>query len=366
MSPEEVARRCKLPLDRVRLIMAGSPPRLSEVRAISAGLRISKHFLAPVRKAGRSGEDLRMLFRSAPKASDTLDLTAERVSDYVEAALSVLRPRAAPPEWLGRFSVEEESYRSARKLAIKFRQECLGIDIEEPLLDLPQRVARMEGIVLAPLRESRFEGISLSRSNYFFVFVSPRFSGRMLFTLAHELGHVLAHRARLDESPIMEGSTSIGNFRKAKKSERFVDAFASCLLLPEHGVLGFLTVFRNERRMPLDAPLGDVEILLLARFYGVSFEVAAHRCEDLRLLPVGGAFSMAEHLRKHHKSPEKRADEIGLPAREPVRFPSISHELGRELARRIADADVSIGWASDHFNVSVSELMEMHRPGSSP
>jgi Zn-dependent peptidase ImmA (M78 family) len=358
LSPEEIARRSRLPLDRVQAIMSGSPAKMSEVRALSSGLRVSKHFLAPKSRARES--DLRLLFRSTPGAREKFDLTVERVSDYVDSCLSILPERHEPAEWLQAFPESEETYGAARLLAQRYRYVFFSGDIQSPLTALPSIVSQTDGIILAPLRESRFEGISLFRDNYFFVFVSPRFSGRMLFTLAHELGHVLAHRDRLS-IPILEGGSSIGNFRKAQKSERFVDAFASCLLLPDNGVFEFLSFFRRDRKIPLDAPVGDIEILLLARFYGVSFDVAAHRCEDLKLLPNGGAFSIADHLRKHHGSPEKRADELGLQPREHLPFPILSPHLRSELERRIEAGESSIGWASDRFGLSLAEIMEMHR-----
>ena len=358
LSPEEISRRTKLPLERVQAIMSGSPARMSEVRALSTGLRVSKHFLAP--KSRVRENDLRLLFRSTDGAHDRFDLTVERVTDYVESSLSILPTRSEPPEWLQAFPEGEETYTTARSLSLRYRMLFFGGDLQSPLKELPQIVSQSEGVILAPLRESRFEGISLFRDNYFFVFVSPRFSGRMLFTVAHELGHVLAHQNRLSV-PILEGASSIGNFKKAKSSERFVDAFASCLLLPDDGVFQFLSVFRRERDVSLDAPVGDIELLLLARFYGVSFDVAAHRCEDLKILPQGGAFSIADHLRKHHRSPEKRADELGLPSREHVSFPLISPHLQQELERKIEAGETSIGWASDRFGLSLAELMEMHR-----
>jgi Zn-dependent peptidase ImmA (M78 family) len=358
LSPEEIARRSKLSLDRVHEILSGSPARMFEVRALSTGLRVSKHFLSP--KLRTRETDLRLLFRSTPGAKNTFDLTVERVTDYVESSLSVLPRRDEPPAWLQAFPQGDETYSAARSLSVRYRLLFAGGDRASPLKNLPQIVSQTDGLILAPLRESRFEGISLFRENYFFVFVSPRFSGRMLFTLAHELGHVLAHRDRL-KVPILEGASSIGNFRKAQKSERFVDAFASCLLVPDEGVFEFLSVFRRERKIPLDAPVGDIEILLLARFYGVSFDVAAHRCEDLKILPKGGAFSIADHLRNHHGSPEKRADQLGLPPREHSPFPALSPHLLAELQHRIEAGESSIGWASDRFGLSVAELMELHR-----
>ena len=59
----------------------------------------------------------------------------------------------------------------------------------------------------------------------------------MLFTLAHELGHLLIHH---DEQNHLQSLTSKANERdeKAKtyKKEFYAHAFASCLLMPAQGV----------------------------------------------------------------------------------------------------------------------------------
>lgn len=305
-----------------------------------------------------------MLFRSTEgsRDSDSFDFTVERVSDYVDSALSILPARSEPPTWFHEFPEVEESFNSAKLLSIHCRILFFDGDISSPVQELPSVISNLDGLILSPLKESRFEGISLLRDNYVFVFISPRFIGRMLFTLAHELGHVIAHHSRLD-TPILESATSIGNFRKANKSERFVDAFASCLLLPDDGVFQFLTAFRKERNIRLDAPVGDIEVLLLARFFGVSFDVAAHRCEDLKILPKGAAFSLSDHLKKHHGSPEKRANELALPPRNNPHFPALSPYIQNELERQVESGELSIGWAADRFGLSLSELMEMHRVG---
>ena len=71
-----------------------------------------------------------------------------------------------------------------------------------------------------------------------------------------------------------------------------------------------------------DANVGDIEISYVARIYGTSFNVAARRCEDLGLLPRGGAASLYDELKQKHESPEKRADAAGVPPRTDMDFPA--------------------------------------------
>jgi Zn-dependent peptidase ImmA (M78 family) len=176
----------------------------------------------------------------------------------------------------------------------------------------------------------------------------------MLFTLAHELGHLLAHH-RQPRSAIFEVASQIGNINHRSKKEGFVDAFASALLMPQEGVGIALEQIRAGLNIQRDE-LGDVEILYLAILYGVSFEVAARRCEHLELLPEGGAYSLSDHVKKTYGNAEKLAREFGLPPRSPISFPRVSRNLIEAAAERVADGQVSIGWVTDRLGCSVSDL----------
>jgi Zn-dependent peptidase ImmA (M78 family) len=176
----------------------------------------------------------------------------------------------------------------------------------------------------------------------------------MLFTLAHELGHVLAHH-REPRSAIFDLASQIGGSRHHNKSEAFADAFASVLLMPEQGVAIALREIRSTLGVHNES-IGDVEILYLARFYGVSFEVAARRCEDLELLPPGGAYSLTDHLKKTHGNAEKLAAALGLRSRTDVFFPRVSHNVLRAAASKIEEGKVSLGWVTDHLGSSISEI----------
>jgi Zn-dependent peptidase ImmA (M78 family) len=358
LTAEAIAERTSLPVDRVRALLAGGSARLSEIRALSAGLRVPKQLFSPRRDKSALG-NLQFQFRSTNKSDSNFNPTVERVASFVEAALSLLPARQHPPEILGQSTVEP-SYSSAQLLAARYRNDFVGNDTSSPLLNLPDAIASIDGVILSLIKESRFEAISLLKSNYLFLFVSPRFPARMLFSVAHELAHVAAGHVR-EDTPLFEGASAIGNFRKSRVNERFCDAFAGNLLLTDEGLLGFLSITRRQLNIPASESLGDIEILLLARFYGVSFDVAAKRCEDLGLLPEGGAISLVDHLKKHHKSPERRANDLGLPERAKISFPAISPFLAELLQAGLAEGDISSGWASDHFNLSISELMSLNQ-----
>jgi Zn-dependent peptidase ImmA (M78 family) len=175
----------------------------------------------------------------------------------------------------------------------------------------------------------------------------------MLFTLAHEIGHLIAHSEESEFAVIDEEI----DWQTTNARERYANAFASALLLPPSGVGTALQTFRKMYDVKSDA-VGDLEILFLARIYGVSFQVAAQRCEVLDLLPRGSAFSLHEKLTKEHGSPEKRADEVGLPPRPKLEFPAAPEMLVREAVKSIREGRVSLGRAASTLGMSLSALVE--------
>ena len=61
------------------------------------------------------------------------------------------------------------------------------------MLSLPKVAASAMGILVFVIRNSKIDGASAFIEGLPFVFVSERFAPRMLFTLAHEIGHLVAH-----------------------------------------------------------------------------------------------------------------------------------------------------------------------------
>jgi Zn-dependent peptidase ImmA (M78 family) len=349
LSIDEIAIKAHLPSERVRSIFEGKEASLAELRALARALKV------PLRTFAQESEgpsELALLFRSS--VSSKSDLGVETAASFAQAALSILPPRKSPPEWLAGFEIREESYEEAARLAEHFRYLFLADRLNEPLHDLAEILVNLGGVILGRLESSRFEGASVISNGYAFIFVSPRFAGRMLFTLAHELGHLVAHHKEA-RSVVFDLSSQIGGRRYRSRSEAFVDAFASVLLMPAQGVGIALREIRKMFHAESNA-LGDIEILCLARWYGVSFEVAALRCENLGLLPKGGAFALSEHLRENHGSPEKRADALRLPPRATISIPRVSNNLLKAAAEKIDEGKVSLGWVTDRLSCSASEV----------
>jgi Zn-dependent peptidase ImmA (M78 family) len=97
---------------------------------------------------------------------------------------------------------------------------------------------------------------------------------RRLWSLAHEFGHFLMHRFRLE-------LTLLGSHRSAR--ERVTDSFTEHFLMPASGLSRRFT--EMQRNSAEGATLADV--VGLAHLYGVSFQAMVRRLEALKRIPSG-------------------------------------------------------------------------------
>jgi Zn-dependent peptidase ImmA (M78 family) len=350
LSPDEIAVKARLSPSRIRAILEGEEASLADLRAIARGLKVPLRSFAS--EAAASSE-LGLLFRSSTASRP--DRGVEAAAGFVQAALEIMPPRNDPPEWVSSFQFAVETYPEAARLAEEFRSVFFPDKPLDPLIDLPQVISEQGGVIISRLETSRFEGASALVDGYAFVFVSPRFSGRMLFTLAHEIGHLITHH-KSRRSVVFDLATQIGDGRRVHThSEAFVNAFASVLLLPAAGVGAALQQIRELLEVRAEV-VGDVELLYLARFFGVSFDVAARRCEDLELLPRGGAKSLSDYLRDNFGGAEKRAAALRLPPRPNVVIPRVSGNLLEAAAEKVKRGELSIGWVTDRLGCSISDF----------
>jgi Zn-dependent peptidase ImmA (M78 family) len=351
---DEIALRSRLPSERVRDIIAGKEASLADLRALSRALKIPLRSFTSQKSAQ---SPVQLLFRSS--VDQRPDRGVEAAAAFVQAALDILPQRTELPHWLSAFDVQAETYPEAARVADEFRLRFVPDRLNEPLTDLPQIAERSCEIILGQLETSKFEGASGIADRYPFVFVSPRFSGRMLFTLAHEIGHLIAHHKN-GRFVIFDRASQIGDGRRStNRSEQFVNAFASVLLMPATGVGLALQHIRSLLKINADS-VGDVELLYLARFFGVSFDVAAKRCEDLELLPPGGARSLSEVLRDKHGGAEKRAAALNLPPRPKIDIPRVSENLMSVAAEKVKRGELSVGWVTDRLGCTINDVYRSH------
>lgn len=120
----------------------------------------------------------------------------------------------------------------------------------------------------------------------------------MLYTLAHELGHLLAHR----DTPIVDEDL----WAKTPK-EQFANAFAASLLMPRAGVQELFSSIYHSR-----STFTDVDVIHMSRHFGVSFRAMLYRLQGLRLIAPGMAEQLLAAYGKAGTGPMKRAEEAGL------------------------------------------------------
>jgi Zn-dependent peptidase ImmA (M78 family) len=330
------------------IVDENSDPTYEELRALAKALKTSVGALVAPPVEGKAA----VLFRSHAGIPETT-----RVSSRVDQILG-MRNERNHLAWISKLPAEHSTRADAEYAAQVFRSEFFGDDQFSPLLGLPALLDDMGVIVLLSEGE-RIEGASAIADGFAFVFLSPRFRPRMLFTCAHELGHLVSNGGH-DFGTVDEPDTLAFAAKSTNGEERYCDWFASSLLLPKRGVGLALKKFREIHGVH-DGDLGDVDILFVSHVYGVSFFVAAKRCEDMGLLPRGGALALYRKLQDEHGSPEKRAAEAGLPERPSFELPKVPRALLGEVVSAIQGGELSIGKAASLLNVSIRDVLDSRK-----
>ncbi len=185
------------------------------------------------------------------------------------------------------------SAQHARNLAIRLR-EVLEMGPLEPLLTLPEILCHRFNILIfqnapAPVAHGcaaidRYGLISLSGQ------IDP---SEHLFVCAHDLAHLLAFvRSRASDGCALHRNTTV---LVKSPSEHFADAFAVDLLIPREGLKSAASAVRRLLKAT-NTSIGDVELLHLARIFGVPFSAVARSCERAGMLPPGSALTLDRFL----------------------------------------------------------------------
>jgi Zn-dependent peptidase ImmA (M78 family) len=346
--------------DRLSRLSQFADPSMAELRKLAGYFRLDVRDLLPPGPRAKTAD---LLFRQMGAGADenTFSTISRRIGYSMDL---VAANQAAGPWWSSHFTRGKGDYAEAETNASIFRTLFFGGDELGPVLSLPKIVAGAMGVLLFVIRNSKIDGASAFIEGLPFAFVSDRFAPRMLFTLAHELGHLLAHHDPSSSFAVVDAEGEhFGSKERKNKDEFYAHAFASCLLMPARGVAVALHKIRSMQSEVQDE-VGDLEILLLAQIYGVSFYVAARRCEDLELLPKGGAASLADVIAKKYGSPEKRAQQANLPPRPVLEFPRVPEPLLSAALSKIRSGDLSIGRASAVLGLSISDLVSANAPST--
>lgn len=352
-----IAKKSGISINRFNELVEGrADATYNELSAISAVLNLPISFLL---KDYKQENQYEVLFRK--QYGSAADATVVSNFDFFVNNILELQPDSSKVEKISAIVKHvENTFINAAALASFFRDVYFDGNHFDPLTNLPELLSnKLNFIIKVKELGTNADGASASIKDFVFLIVSPRFEGRMLFTLAHELGHVLNHHEQGDYV-YFDKKISLRPRDDKFKVEGFANAFASCLLLPDKGVAKVIQKVREAFQIDSQARLSDIEILHLSRFYGVSFDVAAFRCESLNLIPAGGAYSLSQKIKEDFGSAEKRANALGIAAREPIFFPAAPNFVLDKAVSLIEEGKYSIGKIADLLSVPVNTILDHH------
>jgi Zn-dependent peptidase ImmA (M78 family)/transcriptional regulator with XRE-family HTH domain len=127
-------------------------------------------------------------------------------------------------------------------------------------------------VLIEPYPDDALSGAAITHRTFPLIFVNSEFAQpRSLFTLAHELGHILAGHA--DDSITLDRELS-----GSTDAERMANAFAAIFLMPEDYI----------RKEITDRGRKVSSLIYLTYMLGVSYESLIYRLHNLRLINAEG------------------------------------------------------------------------------
>ncbi len=174
--------------------------------------------------------------------------------------------------------MQDTRKREIRIKADSFRANCkMG---RYGIISLFKECERAEYKLLRyPLGENADLGFAVKKDNDIVIFTNScsRLS-REIFTLAHEIGHVILHLK--DESSFIDDSITISE-RNSDDKEQEANYFAACLLMPDDDVGRFIDLEIPEFS---DRGLSAIDIVRIMSAFNVSFNMALNRLESLGII----------------------------------------------------------------------------------
>lgn len=176
--------------------------------------------------------------------------------------------------------MQDSRKREIRIKADSFRVKCkisrYGI------IDLFKECERLGYKLLRyPLGDNADLGFAVKKDNDIIIFTNScsRLS-REIFTLAHEIGHVILHLN--DESSFIDDSITI-NGRSTDEKEQEANYFAACLLMPADDVGRFIDLGIQDFG---EKGLSAMDIARIMSEFNVSFDMALNRLESLGIIDL--------------------------------------------------------------------------------
>lgn len=338
--------------ERAQALLVGADPTIEEVRKVAASFNIPvRQLVSASRVVAERQLKVRENFRAVVRGEG-----ADEILEILSRAetLAEVLPDRADDRILVEVPSAEKDYEAAERLASFCQVDLFGLDAPEPLIDLERRISNHTQRYVLVSRYRRVEGSSILVDGRAFIFLAERNDPRMRFTLAHELCHSLVDMHNSEGAAWFDDDVFHPPVADYRLDENFANAFAAALLLPPDGVGRVLSTARRQFRIRGDE-VSDVEVLVLSRFFGVSFQVAARRCEDLKLIPRGAGQALYSEVRKAHGSPEKLAEHIGLQPRETYSWGAGRDAILRDVAPSVIQGAISIGRLAEVLQINSGE-----------
>ena len=192
-------------------------------------------------------------------------------------------------------------YSRKKEIRIKaddFRRSCKVSNYG--IIDLFHECERLRyKLIRYPLGEGQDLGFALKRDNDIVIFTntSSRLS-REIFTLAHELGHVILH---LDNAASFIDNSVTTSGRTTDSIEQEANYFAASLLMPDDEVRKFFDLELEDYKKN---GLSAMDIARLMSEFNVSFDMALNRLENL------GIIDFNQHQLLDNEKNEKRVGNL--------------------------------------------------------
>ena len=282
-----------------------------------------------------------VLARVQPEGSPATEQALARVRQMLELdgllseqgfealpAVRPPRPSTGPP------------YQQGELLAQRLRSQSGLGDADLPT-DLGQLAADVEDrfnvdVAIEPL-ERGLDGLAIWRRHYSLIMVSSSIAAhRQRYTMAHELGHLMAG----DQGDIVDENI---NYSRTPAETR-ANAFAAAFLMPA----GALRTTAGENSTPTEELVAD----LLAR-YRVSLDALAFRLHNLGIIDAAGRDAVRRMSSTRIALRQGRASD--LQARHDQRWPD---GLLRRAVEAYAKGRISIRPIAQLINVDPDALLE--------
>lgn len=194
--------------------------------------------------------------------------------------------------------MQENRKKEIRIKADTFREKCKVS--RYAIIDLFKECERFGyKLIRYPLGEGSALGFTVKKDSDTVIFTNTRSRlAREIFTLAHEIGHVLLHMENaasfVDDSLTIFGSNMGGKEQEA-------NYFAACLLMPADEVKKFLDLEIDDFKRD---GLSAIDIARIMSEFNVSFETALNRLESL------GEIDFSERIRLDSEKNQTRVGNL--------------------------------------------------------